>query len=316
MECFIDWRDPGPAAWEATYETMPRSTLLQSRAYADALCPGLGQRPLRATIHIDGVTAGLVQLQEAALLRRAVHAVSLDRGPVWVAGMGTAPQIQAFFTTLCAHFPTRFARKRRFLPEAPASARSRLNAIRDLSATAASTPYQTIWCDLSAPDADLRKKLKPKWRNMLSKAERQETTVNWDWHGHLLTPFLLGYCAQREDIGTPGTAPDTLKCLAKYFIPGKNMLIGLASAADNTPLAGFLAFRHGRSATYQAGWITGAGRAAAANHLLLWQAMLELRAADVLELDLGGVNDSGAAGVKRFKEGLGGQLVELAGHYR
>ena len=37
---------------------------------------------------------------------------------------------------------------------------------------------------------------------------------------------------------------------------------------------------------------------------------------DVLDLDLGGVNDQDAAGVKRFKQGLGGELVELVGQYR
>jgi lipid II:glycine glycyltransferase (peptidoglycan interpeptide bridge formation enzyme) len=76
-----------------------------------------------------------------------------------------------------------------------------------------------------------------------------------------------------------------------------------------------LIFRHGRGATYQAGWTTEHGRQTRAHHLLLWRAIETLKADGVAALDLGGINPRMAEGVTQFKEGLGGEPVTLIGLY-
>ena len=43
--------------------------------------------------------------------------------------------------------------------------------------------------------------------------------------------------------------------------------------------------------------------------------MLALKEKGYRDLDLGGVNDGDAKGVKLFKEGMGGTTVTLIGHY-
>ena len=43
--------------------------------------------------------------------------------------------------------------------------------------------------------------------------------------------------------------------------------------------------------------------------------MIALKDKGIKELDLGGVNDETAAGIKTFKEGVGGTLVRTVGHY-
>ncbi len=316
MICTLEWSGPDPTEWDAAFGTIRRSTLLQSRAYADALCPAMGQRPLRALIRIDSAVAGLVQLQEAALIRRAIHAVILDRGPLWCEGFGSPTQIAAFFTTLCEAFPQRPGRRRRLLPEVPLRQRDALAKIGDMKRVLESQPYQTIWCDLTGTEAALRARLKPKWRNMLSKAERGQLQVHWDWSGSALSMFLGGYTPDKQAKGYAGASPKTLTHLAKGFAPQQAMGIAHVRDPAGDVLAGVLIFIHGSAATYQAGWVTEAGRDAAANHLALWDTLCQLRSRGVTDLDLGGVNDAAAAGVKRFKSGLGGELVELAGQFR
>ena len=286
MECRIDW-DCAPDVWNGLFATIRRSTLLQARGYADALCSGLGQRPRRGLVLIDGAPAGLVQIQEATVLRRALHAVILDRGPLWAEGFGGRDHLAAFFTTFCRGFPARPGRRRRILPEAH-----------------------------RAQAAARRARLKPKWRAGLEKAERAGVSVNWDWQGADLAAFLATYRIDKAQKGYPGPAPETLAKLCLRLAPDGGVALGQARDRDGTPVAAALFLRHGRAATFQAGWVAEAGRRAFANHLLLWDAQRALAEEGVADLDLGGVNDADAAGVKRFKEGLGGRAVTLAGQYR
>lgn len=316
MICTFEWSGPDPTGWDTTFAAIRRSTLLQSRAYADALCPPMGQRPLRALIRIDGAVAGLVQLQEAAIIRRAIHALILDRGPLWCEGFGSLTQTAAFFTTLCQAFPQRPGRRRRLLPEVPLRQRDAVAKVADMKRVIESQPYQTIWCDLTGSETDLRARLKPKWRNMLNKAERGQLQVRWDWTGAALPMFLGGYTPDKQAKGYAGASPKTLIHLAKGFAPQQAMGIAHVQGPAGDVLAGVLVFVHGRAATYQAGWVTEVGRASAANHMALWDTLRQLRSRGVTDLDLGGVNDAAAAGVKRFKSGLGGELVELVGQFR
>jgi lipid II:glycine glycyltransferase (peptidoglycan interpeptide bridge formation enzyme) len=85
---------------------------------------------------------------------------------------------------------------------------------------------------------------------------------------------------------------------------------------DKTPLAMGLFFLHGNAATYQVGWVGTDGRQVAANHYLLWAALAELQAANITDLDLGGINDDDAtAGITAFKGAFGGKRVKLIGAY-
>ena len=70
----------------------------------------------------------------------------------------------------------------------------------------------------------------------------------------------------------------------------------LSARLDGRMAAGVLIFRHGRGATYQAGWTSGEGRAVNAHHRLLWQAVTALKEDGALNFDLGGVNPRRAEG--------------------
>lgn len=309
MICTIEWNTLSLPQWEERFATIRRSPLLQSYDYARAVCPVYGQKARWGLIKIDDMEAGLVQIQEAALFGQLFHAVILDRGPMWFENFGSAAHIEAFFKTFHQEFPRRFGRRRRIIPETdrdimPFGDYKRLNE----------PGYQTIWLDLTKDSDTIRAGFKQKWRNILNKAEKTELEVEWDMDG-LSLPWLLS-CHEQDKVAKhyQGASPKIIKMLSNVFKTKKQCMIGRAMLAENC-VAAILIFIHGSSATYQIGWTSAEGKKTAAHNLLLWQAVLNLKSRNIKDFDLGGINEHSAQGVKKFKEGLGGDNVTLCGRY-
>ncbi|MFZ4806949.1 MAG: GNAT family N-acetyltransferase [Hyphomicrobiaceae bacterium] len=292
-----------------------RSNLLQHYAYAQATraTRQLGAR--HGIIHIDGEPAGLVQLGEVGLFWRLIHAVTLDRGPLWLDGFGAPGHVAAFFGEIARQFPRRLGRKRRILPELPDTEVNRTMLARQgFVRNPAVEGYETLWVDLTAPIPELRANLAGKWRNALSKAERNAVAVVEDRDLATRAAFLAAYEADRIEKQYAGPTARMLATLIDFMAPRREAILLIANG-EKGQIAAVLILVHGTSATYQAGWTTGGGRKQGAHHRLLWLAMLLLKDRGVTDLDLGGVNDDSAAGVKRFKEGLGGETRRLVGLY-
>ena len=310
MNCKIDWTVPA-TDWDDMFASAPRPSLLQARAYGEAIAPRMGQKIRRGVAQIDNQPAALIQIQEASLLGRSIHAVILDRGPVWLQGFGEKSQARAVFDAFAAEFPARPLRRRRVIPEVPAAIS---HPIFDGLALRQKTTagYQTIWVDLRYDEPRLRTRLLPKWRNALAKGEAAGLTIEWDWSGRLLSPFLAYYASDQIGKGYPGPNPQIIRNMAKRF--GDKCAIAMAWDGD-VPAAGILIFLHGRAATWQTGFVAEVGRHTGANNLLLWQAMLAIKERGGDWFDLGGINPDDAVGVTRFKQGLGGKAVILAGPF-
>ena len=88
MTCTIDWNVLSFSEWEQRFKKLNRATLLQSYPYAQAMAEISGQKPRWGLIKIDNVEAGLVQILEVGFLKNLIHAVILDRGPLWFDGFG------------------------------------------------------------------------------------------------------------------------------------------------------------------------------------------------------------------------------------
>ncbi len=100
--------------------------------------------------------------------------------------------------------------------------------------------------------------------------------------------------------------------LARALLPMAQVHV---AQLGSDPVGGVMMLRHGRAATYFIGWNGPQGRRVHAHNLLLWQALLALKAQGVECLDLGGIDGIDMPGVARFKLGLGGRLFTLAGTY-
>ena len=307
MPCTIHWNILNFSEWEQRFKQISRSTLLQSYPYAQAMAETKGQKPRWGLITIDGKEAGLVQILEVSLFFKAIHAVILDRGPIWFDGFGNSEHISAFFTELNRQFPNRIGRKRRIIPELEAN-------LEPLGYQKTGGGYETIWLDLTQSEQELRAGLKKNWRGALQKAEAAGFTLDWDNKGQHLNWLMQHYAVDKETKGYDGPSVKLLRTLAKYHLPRDEMLIGRA-CLDGKEVAGILILMHGSAATYQIGFTSPEGRDAGAHHLLLWQALGVLKFKRIRDFDLGGINDETAKGVKRFKQGMGGQTVKTGAIY-
>lgn len=313
-DCKIKWNMLSLPEWEKRYKRIAYSTLCQSYEYAQALCMVQHQRSRWGLIEINAQEAGLVQILDAGLFGNFIHGLHLDRGPLWFDGFGSIEHVSAFFTAFNREFPNRFGRRRRIIPEvkhSPATIQalkaSGLRLINDCG-------YETIWLDLHPQLAELRAGLDKKWRNMLTKAEKENIEIKLETTGKGAEAFLQAYQADRITKGYKGPSVKLTSALIKTFA-AKNRAWICTARLDKRDIAAILVLCHGSSATYQIGWNTQNGRKTAAHNLLLWHVIMRLKDNDYCYFDLGGVNDETAKGVKKFKEGLGGFAQLYTGHY-
>lgn len=313
MTCAIRWNTLSIDEWEERFSRIPRSNILQSYGYARAHAPLARQKPRWGVIEIDGREAGLVQIFEAGILFNMIHAVILDRGPVWFDGFGNAMHVKRFFETFNREFPMRLGRRRRVLPEVADGPAARKMISQYGLTRLERDGYETYWLDLTQDEETLRANLKSNWRNKLNKPEKAGLGILWGGDkGHLSNMIGL-YAADKSARGYNGPSPDFLHKYADV-LARKGELYAAAATLDGDPIAFVFIASHGRSATYVAGWTTDAGRDTSAHHFLLWEAVKRLKDAGIRELDLGGINGE-TEGIRSFKEGMGGSHYRTVGHY-
>ncbi len=313
MTITINWNTQSIDQWEQAFARIPYSNILQSYSYAQAAVPVLKQKPRWGLIQINGQDAGIVQVFEAGMLWNLVHAVLVDRGPLWFEGFGGALHVKLFFDEMNRQLPLRFGRKRRLLPEIEDGPTAQ-KLIAQTGLTRVGTGYETIWVDLQPSEDELRANLKSNWRNKLNKAEKADLVVELDESGALIDWAAGIYTADKTARDYNGISPKLFASYARILAQKGNLIIGRA-LYNGQPAAFAVSVEHGRSATYLIGWSSDVGREHAAHTLLLWQSALRLKNKGIKEFDLGGINDEGAQGVKTFKEGLGGRTVRYVGHY-
>ncbi|MCB1555747.1 MAG: GNAT family N-acetyltransferase [Alphaproteobacteria bacterium] len=312
MVCCIKWNSLSLPAWQERFARIRRTNLLQSYDYARAICPLNRQKARWGLITINGEEAGLVQVLEASLCGTLLHAVMLDRGPLWFDGFGAPDHVESFFNTFHKEFPRRFGRKRRVIPEVR-EATGGPDLLTDLGYIRHPAPgYQTVWLDLTSDLETLRKNLKSQWRNKLNKAEKAGLEALWNSGSEDFSAVLRHYSQDRAIKGYDGPSVRLLQSLHKTF--GRNLWIGRA-VLKGEMIAAIILICHGTGATYQVGWTSEKGKQVAAHNLLLWQAVGRLKEAGVKDFDLGGINDESAQGVRDFKKGMGGTVVTLMGQY-
>ena len=317
MTCAINWNTLSIDNWEERYNRVARSNILQSYTYARAHCPHARVRARWGLISLNDRDAGLLQMFETGIFKNILHAVMIDRGPLWFEGFGTAIHVKEVFKELNRQFPARLGRRRRILPEIEDGATARaLIAQTGLKRVEGRMGYQTVWLDLMQPQETLRAALRSNWRGHLSKAEKSDLIVRWDGDMASLSHILPIYATDKDVRDYGGPAPDFLKSYGALLVEKGDLLIGRAGT-DTDGLAAFVVIViHGRSATYLAGWSSKGGREKSAHHRLLWEGIKMLQQRGIREFDLGGINDDEQAqGLRQFKEGLGGRIVSYLGHY-
>jgi hypothetical protein len=164
--------------------------------------------------------------------------------------------------------------------------------------------------DLGPPPEALRLGLHGKWRNRLVRAEASGLAVR---HG-----------AMPPDPGHWLLATETAQARARGYrrLPARFTLAWVGAAGQGAtrlfvaeragrPVAAMLFLLHPPGASYHIGWAGPEGRESGAHNLLLWQAMLWLRARGFAMLELGTLDTETTPGLARFKLGSGAGPVPL-----
>ena len=182
-----------------------------------------------------------------------------------------------------------------------------------------SYPQKTYIVDLLKSEKELFKKLRGNWRNGLKKGLKLAKAEEIN-DMSMIKNILLEY--NKYALNLSFIPISQKKCLNWLFNNSENNgLLGLkiyqASSLKepnkNLGSIGVLLFKD--KALYLFGFTNDNGRKFQANTLLLWHAIIDCKKKGLKEFDLGGFNKKTSNGIKKFKEGLNGRIIETLGEY-
>jgi hypothetical protein len=307
----LEWDQASAQEWQRWLIAAQQSPLEQTWAYGMAMAQTtpFHVRTLVARQSGRVVAFSLVYTWQIA---GSVTVTKIVRGPLFPAPLDGATR-SAVFTRIKAAFPFHKLNFFTWMPEHPASQETK-QLMAALSMRQVITGYSTIWLDLTQPLARLRKALAGKWRNQLNKAEAAGFKTRISDRGKDLEWLFQKHDDHRQQKRLKVPAGDFVRAVADHCQDRKSLYV-LSAHKRNSTHAAILLVRHGHAATYYISYTDDLGRCHHLHNLLLWQAIEKLAADGVQWLDLGGIDGKRMPGVSRFKLGLGGTPVTLAGTY-
>ncbi|MBI2051189.1 peptidoglycan bridge formation glycyltransferase FemA/FemB family protein [Candidatus Roizmanbacteria bacterium] len=180
-------------------------------------------------------------------------------------------------------------------------------------------PRWTLIVDLRKSEDDLLKSMKPKTRYNVKLAQRKGVTVQEATNREGFEIFAALYfetCKRQRYLGHDYAYHRMI------FETLKNNIVHILIASyQNTPLAAYELFTFGGITYYVYGGSSEKFRSVMASHLLMWESIRFAKKLGSSSLDMWGslpptYSESHSwAGFTRFKEGFGGEFVELCGSY-
>ena len=299
-----------PAAWDRLLTDICQPHLMQSWAYGAAKQLAANWHVRRFTIEKAGTVIAVCQILEKRIAGLRI-AARINRGPLFLDERPATDVRENVYHLLRRtwHFSTGGP-----LMIAPALLLSDENR-EILKQTGFRQRKANPWCsariDLGADAATLHARLSSTWRNRLRQSMRsglllQKSTgiddVRWMLRMHEQNMRVKSFVGPRSAL-----------ILALYQACPADFIV-LSAQLDDTPVAGMVITRFGRTAEYYLGWFGHPeGRKANSGNFLYWHAALEMQKAGHRWLDLGGYYSSDKFG--HFKQGMGGVEYKLAGEW-
>jgi len=298
-------REASDAEWRAALLAAEFVPLQQTAPYAAALRKR-GRRIARLVAQRDGAPLAFVQAATRSFGPMKAFTLAA-RGPVFAdPGKPEPAALAGLATPLSWGWPHLLLLAPELAAGDAATAALRAARLRPLMTGAA-----VALLDLAGDPAARRAALHQKWRNRLAKAEGSGLRVEIARGGRHLEWLLDAHrrlMGRKRFQATPGDfVADALAAA-----PAEEIFVAVALRRA-TPVAGGLALRAGRGATW---WVAAAepeGREAHAGNLVLWRAAQALAEAGVATLDLGQLDTDRSPALARFKLGTGARVVTLAG---
>mgnify|MGYP001344065426 CR=1 FL=1 len=155
--------------------------------------------------------------------------------------------------------------------------------------------------------------LKPKWRNSLRKALKEEIDINKSSKAIDINIVLQHNIEDAKKKKYKGINPEIINKMVE--IQSLNECIyAFRAEHKGKDVGGILVSRQKKNIIYLIGWSSKAGRKLNVNYILLWEAIIYFKSIDCKIFDLGGLfgNDSP---IDFFKLGMNGNYYENSGEY-
>ena len=169
--------------------------------------------------------------------------------------------------------------------------------------------YRTFLLDLTPPLEELRRNLDKKWRNQLTRAEKNGLKIVVGSGIDEYRTFCRMYMQMRNRKTFETTVDAEEFGLIQEDLPETHRMQILICEQEGVPVSGIVASAIGDSAIYLLGATSDEGLNAKGSYLLQWTLIRCLKENGVKWYDLGGIDPERNPGVYHFKRGLSGADV-------
>lgn len=182
---------------------------------------------------------------------------------------------------------------------------------------AATALHQTITVDLADTPEAIRKNLDGKWRNQLTRSEKNGLTLEVSDSAPAYAEFLRLYDVmwERKQFDTSVDVHEFARI--QVCLTGPARLQTFLARKDGVAVGALVCSLMGNTAIYLLGATNDQARELKAAYFLQWQAMMWLKEHGARWYDLGGIDPVTNPGGYHFKSGFGGaEVTQLALHSR
>jgi lipid II:glycine glycyltransferase (peptidoglycan interpeptide bridge formation enzyme) len=173
----------------------------------------------------------------------------------------------------------------------------------------ADNTYRTFVVDLAPPLEELRKNLDRKWRNQLTRGEKNNLTVIAGNGIEEYRAFCEIYRQMRQRKTFETTVDEDEFMRIQEELPESHRMRILLCQENGVTVAGMVATAMGDSAIYLLGATSDQGLNAKGAYLLQWNMIQWLKENGTRSYDLGGIDPEANPGVYHFKKGFSGSDV-------
>lgn len=297
--------------WNGMLASFPDASMYQSWDYGQI---HWGRRQLSHLVLRQGdevVAMAQVRIVRVPVLRTGIAYVRW--GPL-VRGRGGEWNPAIFGAALRAlqlEYAIRRGLLLRIIPnvyDADSFAESTVTKLRQLNFARCSEPppYHTTRLDLSRSEEDLRRGLRPRWRNKLKHAEAAGFRVTVDTSDRSYTEFLRAHEQMMARKRYPTTVSVEEFGRIQSSLPESLKMQVLLCEKDGCVLNALVIAPGGDTGIYVLAATSHAGLSANGACLLQWRAIRMLKEGNFRWYDLGGINPEANPGVYQFKSGIGG----------
>lgn len=302
------------SSWSQLHAQFDDANIYQTAAYGEVRW---GAKNLsRLVLKRDGAAVGIAQLRLIRPTPLKCGIAYLRWGPLWERrGHPFDPEVPVRLGhALEEEYAIRRSLFVRIVPNAFAGSK-RADIFRAAFSqfaceTSESTEaYRTFVVDLAPSLDELRRGLDKKWRNQLTRAEKNSLQIVSGSGREEFRTFCEMYAQMRKRKSFETSVNIEEFQRMQDQLPEPQRMHILICKEQGIPVAGLVASAMGDSAIYLLGATSDAGLNAKGAYLLQWTMMRLLKENGVRFYDLGGIDPEANPGVYHFKKGLAGADV-------